>query len=240
MRRALTMLTAVIAMFSLAASAGTVSGKVSGVTGESVVYVEAIAGKTFLAPTEKPVMDQKGLMFQPHILAVQQGTTVEFLNSDKVAHNVFWISVGGNKKLGHNLGAWPQGEKRWFKFDNPGAVPLLCNVHPEMAGYIIVSPAPYFAVTDKSGNYKIENVPDGSYTVAAWHEGAKNQSKPVTVSGEGKADLCLRDISSRAQESARRGGRAPRECGGDCSAGRGDPPGDREGRHHPARRSPAG
>jgi plastocyanin len=197
MKRTLTVIVvaAVIAvfnlMFSLAASAGTISGKVSGVTGESVVYVEAIAGKTFPAPTEKPVIDQKGLMFTPHIVAVAQGTTVEFLNSDKVAHNVFWISVSGNKKLGHNLGTWPQGEKRSFKFDNPGAVPLLCNVHPEMGGYVVVSPTPYFVVTDKSGSYKIDNVPDGSYTVTAWHEGAKNSSKPVTVAGEGKADFTL-------------------------------------------------
>ncbi len=191
MKRTLTIFAAAIAMSSLAASAGTISGKVVGVTGESVVYVDVIAGKTFPAPTDKPLIDQKGLMFTPHIVAVQQGATVEFLNSDKVAHNVFWISVGGNKKLGHNLGTWPQGEKRSFKFDNPGAVPLLCNVHPEMGGYIVVSPTPYYAVTDKSGNYKIENVPDGSYTVTAWHEGAKSSSKPVTVAGEGKADFTL-------------------------------------------------
>ena len=191
MKRTLMMVMAVVAMMSLAASAGTISGKVSGVNGESVVYVDAIAGKTFPAPTAKPVIDQKGLMFTPHLVVVQQGTTVEFLNSDKVAHNVFWTSVGGNKKLTHNLGTWPQGEKRAFKFDNPGAVPLLCNVHPEMSGYVVVSPTPYFALTDKSGAYKIENVPDGSYSVTAWHEGAKNQSKPVAVAGDSKADFTL-------------------------------------------------
>ena len=59
-------------------------------------------------------------MFMPHLTVVQQGTTVDFLNSDTVAHNVFWTSVGGNKKLGHNLGTWPKGEKKAFKFDNPG------------------------------------------------------------------------------------------------------------------------
>lgn len=175
----------------LAASAGTISGKVSGVSGESVVYVDVIQGKTFPAPSARPVVDQKGLMFVPHLTAVQLGTTVEFLNSDSVAHNVFWTSVGGNKKLTHNLGTWPKGEKRSFKFDNAGAVPLLCNVHPEMAGYIVVSPTPYYALTDKSGEYKIENVPDGSYTITAWHEGAKGQSKPVTVSGDTKADFTL-------------------------------------------------
>ncbi len=191
MKKTLMVVVAVVAMLSVAASAGTISGKVSGVNGESVVYVEAIAGKTFPAPAAKPVIDQKGLMFVPHIVAVEQGTTVEFLNSDKVAHNVFWISVGGNKKLGHNLGTWPQGEKRPFKFDNPGSIALLCNVHPEMSGYVIVSPTPYFAVSDKSGAYKIENVPDGSYSVTAWHEGAKNSTKPVAVAGDSKADFTL-------------------------------------------------
>jgi len=193
MTRTFMMVIAVVAvtMLSLAASAGTISGKISGVSGESVVYVEAPAGKTFPAPTQEPVIDQKGLMFQPHITAVQVGTTVQFLNSDNVAHNVFWSSVGGNKKLTHNLGTWPKGDKRPFKFDNPGAVPLLCNVHPEMAGYVVVSPTPYFAVTDKSGAYKIENVPDGSYTVTAWHEGAKNKTQPVAVAGDTKADFAL-------------------------------------------------
>jgi plastocyanin len=180
-----------LAALSLVANAGTISGKVSGVAGESVVYVDTIAGKTFPPPAQHPLIDQKGLLFQPHITVVLAGTTVDFLNSDSVAHNVFWTGVGGNKKMGHNLGTWPKGEKRSFKFDTPGAAPLLCNVHPEMSGYVVVSPTPYFAVTDKSGEYKIENVPDGSYTVTAWHEGAKNQSKPVAVSGDAKADFTL-------------------------------------------------
>src|ERR1035438_6779248 len=110
------------------AVAGTIEGKVS--PGKSVVYVDTIQGKTFPAPSKQPVMDQKGLMFNPHVMAVQVGTTVEFQNSDTVQHNVFWPSISGNKKLGHNLGTWPKGEKKAFKFDNPGVVSLLCNVHP--------------------------------------------------------------------------------------------------------------
>jgi len=182
---------AIVAGFALAASAGTISGQVSGVAGQSVVYVDTISGKTFPAPTQHPVIDQKGLVFQPHVASVQVGTTVDFLNSDSVAHNVFWTSVGGTKKLNHNLGTWPKGERKSFKFDTPGAVPILCNVHPEMSAYLVVVPTPYFATSDQAGNYKIENVPDGSYTVIAWHEGAKNQSKPVSVSGDTKADFTL-------------------------------------------------
>lgn len=185
------MLVIMIAAICTAAWAGDIEGKVSGMKGKSVVYVEAIAGKTFPAPKDHPVMDQKGLVFAPHIMAVQQGTTVDFQNSDTVQHNVFWSAIGTDKKAGHNLGTWPKGEKRSFTFDKPGAVPLLCNVHPEMAAYVVVSPTPYFAETDEAGNYKIKDIPDGSYTVTAWHEGAKNQSKPVTVAGGGKADFTL-------------------------------------------------
>jgi plastocyanin len=176
---------------ALSANAGTLSGKVTAASGKSVVYVEAVQGKTFPAPQGTPVMDQHSLQFQPHVLVVPVGTTVEFLNSDKVAHNVFWPSISGNKKLGHNMGTWPTGEKRPFKFDNPGVVTLLCNVHPDMAGYIVVTPTPYFAETDASGNYKIENVPDGQYNVTAWHEGAKPQTKSIAIAGEGKADFAL-------------------------------------------------
>ena len=191
MKRELMMTLVLTALLSLAANAGTISGNVSGVKGESAVYVEAIPGKTFPAPTVTPLIDQRRILFRPHVLIVQRGTTVEFLNSDPVAHNVFWRDISGNKKLGHNLGTWPQGQKRTFKFDDAGVVPLLCVVHPEMAGYVVVVPTPYFALTDKDGNYKIENIPDGSYTVTTWHEGAKNQSKPVTVSKVGKADFTL-------------------------------------------------
>ncbi|MBZ5550166.1 MAG: hypothetical protein LAO22_19770 [Acidobacteriia bacterium] len=182
-----------IVAFSASAFAGTISGKVSGVNGESVVYVDAIAGKTFPAPSAHPVMDQKGLLFQPHLLVVQAGTTVDFVNSDKVAHNAFWpmFQQGAKKSPGKNLGTWPTGEKRSFKFDQPGVAPMLCNVHPEMSGYIVVAPTPYFALTDKSGNYKIDNVPDGQYNVVGWHEGAKTQSKPVAVPGDAKVDLTL-------------------------------------------------
>jgi plastocyanin len=171
--------------------AGTLSGKVTGAKGVSVVYIEAIPGKTFPAPAEKLVVDQKGLIFHPHVVAVLAGSTVEFLNSDKVAHNIFWPSVSGNKKMSHNLGTWPTGEKREFKFDTPGFVPLLCNVHPEMSAYILVAPTPYFALTDAEGNYKIANVPDGQYTAAAWHEGMKVQSKPAKVPGEAALDFTL-------------------------------------------------
>ena len=189
MTRRFTLAIVLLAAFTTAAFAGTIEGKVS--SGNSVVYVDSIPGKTFPDSTKDPLIDQKGLKFNPTVLVVQQGTTVDFQNDDTVQHNVFWPSISGNKKEGHNLGTWPKGEKRSFKFDQPGVVPLLCNVHPEMAGYIVVSPTPYFAETDAGGNFKIENVPDGKYNVVAWHEGMKTQTKPVDVAGTGKVEFTL-------------------------------------------------
>ncbi len=174
-----------------AAYAGTVSGKINGGKGAAVVYIEAVPGKTFPAPAKHIVMDQKSLLFQPHVIVVLVGSTVDFMNGDNVQHNIFWPAVSGNKKLSHNMGTWPKGEVRSFQFDTPGIVPMLCNVHPEMSGFIVVSPTPYFAEADASGDYKIENVPDGSYTVTAWREGMKVQSKPVALSGNATADFTL-------------------------------------------------
>jgi len=181
---------AIITIALLAAQvsfAGSVKGKVN--PGKSVVYLE---GATPAAPVDKTVVvDQKGLLFQPHITVVQVGTTVEFLNSDSVQHNVFWPSISGDKKKSHNMGTWPQGQKKPFKFTAPGVVSLLCNVHPEMAGYIVVVPDSHYAETAADGTFTIANVPDGQYTVTAWQEGKKVQSKKITVTGDTTADFTL-------------------------------------------------
>jgi plastocyanin len=190
-KRTLSFLSAFILLAAAVAVGGEISGKVAGVNGTSVVWVEAPLGKTFPAPQKHYTIDQRSLQFQPHILVVPEGATVEFHNSDSVAHNVFWPSISGNRKLGHNLGTWPQGQSRPFAFTHAGVAPLLCNVHPEMSGYLIVSPTPYFAETDATGNFNIADVPDGSYKVTAWHEGAKTQTKPVTVSGKTTVDFVL-------------------------------------------------
>lgn len=176
---------------SMLAQAGTLTGKVTGGRGAAVVYVDAIAGKTFPAPAKHLVMDQKSLLFQPHVAVIQTGATLDFLNSDNVAHNIFWPSISGDKKQSHNMGTWPKGEIRSFKFDTPGIVPLLCNVHPEMSGFVVVVPTPYYAEVDASGAYKIDNVPDGTYTVTAWREGTKTQSKSVTLSGTATTDFAM-------------------------------------------------
>jgi plastocyanin len=184
------LLLAMLLVVAIAAQAGTVSGKVSGAGADTVVWIDNPSGKTEV-PSKSFVVDQKGLLFIPHVMVVPVGSTVDFLNSDNVQHNVFWGAISGNKKLGKNLGTWPKGEKRSFKFENPGVVALLCNVHPEMSAYVIVVPTSYYATTNASGEYTIENVSDGPHTITVWHEGMKQQSKQVTTSGATKADFSL-------------------------------------------------
>lgn len=168
-------------------SANEMKGKVSvqGIkSAENIaVYVDAIPDKKFEAPKEHVVIDQRKMSFMPHVVVVQQGTTVDFLNSDPVGHNVYWPSISGNKKLSHNLGTWPKGEKKPFQFNDLGTASLLCNVHPEMSGYVVVVPTPYFAVTDKDGNFEIKNIPAGKYTLKTWSEDGKPVTQSVDVSG---------------------------------------------------------
>ncbi len=183
-------LLAILVCFGVSAGvsmAGEIQGKITAQGMKSaasiVVYVDALPGKNFDPPAQHQVVDQKKMTFIPHVIAVLKGTTVDFLNSDSVGHNVYWPSIGGNKKLAHNLGTWPQGVKKSFTFDELGPAPLLCNVHQEMSGYVVVVPTPYFAVSDKDGNYAIKDVPPGNYTLKTWSEEAKPLSQPVQVTG---------------------------------------------------------
>jgi plastocyanin len=179
------------------ARAGEIKGKVTASGMRSAkniaVYVDTIPGKTFEAPSKHVVMDQHHLEFVPHVLVVLKGTTVDFQNSDATLHNVFWPSIGGNRKLARNLGTWPQGQHKSFTFDDLGAAPLLCNVHPEMSGYVVVVPTPYFAVTDSAGDYVIKDVPPGKYTLKTWSEEGKPVSESVDVAGASTTvDLIVR------------------------------------------------
>ena len=181
------MLTGLALAVAGAGKANEIKGKVSvqGIkSAENIaVYVDAIPEQKFPAPQEHVVIDQRKMAFIPHVVVVHQGTTVDFLNSDSVGHNVYWPSVSGNKKLSHNLGTWPKGEKKPFQFNDVGVASLLCNVHPEMSGYVVVVPTPYFAVTDKDGNFEIKNSPAGKYTLKTWSEDGKPTTQAVDVSG---------------------------------------------------------
>jgi plastocyanin len=131
----------------------------------AVVYLE---GDNLEPAPESPpaVIDQKDEMFVPHILAVQQGTRVDFRNSDAIYHNVFSFS----KIKRFDLGRYPQGRSRSVVFDRVGIVRVFCEIHSHMSAFVLVLPHSYFATTDASGNYEIPNIPPGRYHVVVWSD----------------------------------------------------------------------
>ncbi|NOY57316.1 MAG: DUF2012 domain-containing protein [Calditrichaeota bacterium] len=163
---------------------GTIKAKGARNAGNAVVYLDKIEGKTFSAPKKHATMDQKNLSFVPHVLPLLAGTTVDFVNSDDVLHNVFSPDKCADK---FNLGTWPKGQSRSYTFKNAGCRPvILCNVHPEMEAYVVVLSNPYFAVSKKDGTFAIKNVPAGKYTLKIWHEKLKGKPVQITVSAAGK------------------------------------------------------
>jgi plastocyanin len=167
------------------AQAGEVKGKVSAPGLKSVeniaVYIDTIPGKKFDSPVEHATVDQRNQTFIPHTLVILRGTTVDFLNSDHVAHNVYWPSINGNKALRHSMTIVSTGHKKSFQFDNLGTAQLFCNLHIEMAGYIVVVPTPYFALTGYDGTFIIKDVPPGTYTLKTWSEDGKPTTQTVTL-----------------------------------------------------------
>ena len=126
-------------------------------------------------------MNQKSLRFVPHVLPIQVGTTVEFANNDPLAHNVF--SISSPKRF--NLGLYGRGTSRRVRFDEPGVVQLLCNVHQEMSAFIVVVKSPFFARTTADGSFRIDGVPAGRRLVRIWHEQLGERSYQITVAASG-------------------------------------------------------
>ncbi len=138
------------------------------------------------ASTPAPLkMVQKNQTFQPHILAVQSGTAVDFPNGDPIFHNVF--SNYGGQVFDLQLYA-PQTSKR-VVFRRPGIAYIFCNIHESMSGIVAVVPTSYFALTGRDGRFEI-NAPAGNYRLHVWHERSvarklQELERDVTVSNQG-------------------------------------------------------
>lgn len=176
-----------ILCYPLTSMAGTIKGKITAKgardASDVVVFINEVP-EQFKPPKEHVTMDQKNLTFIPHVLPIIQGTSVDYLNSDDVLHNVFTPDKCSEK---FNLGTWPKGEVRSYTFKEKGCVSvMLCNVHPEMEAWIVVLQNPYFFRTDKDGVYTIENVPAGKYTLRVWHKKLKGEPQEIEVPEKGE------------------------------------------------------
>ncbi|MBI4266323.1 MAG: carboxypeptidase regulatory-like domain-containing protein [Acidobacteria bacterium] len=175
--------TIVMSVAVASADHGSVTGTVTakGVRTSANIVLSLRAPGLTVTPPKKPIeMDQKGMVFLPFVLPVVTGTTVKFLNSDPLPHNVF--SPEGK----YNLGTWPQGDTREYTYKKPGVYTQLCRVHTEMVAYVVVLDTPYFATTNASGQFEIKDVPAGTYTLVGWGERLKKFEQSVTVE-DGKA-----------------------------------------------------
>lgn len=145
-----------------------------------VVYVRSGLGNyKYDQPTQPAVLDQKGCMYVPRILAFRTHQLLDIKNTDPVTHNVHPMPHD-NKPWNRSL---PQGADPFVtSFPNQElAIPVACNIHPWMRAYLFVLAHPYFQVTSKSGDFELANIPPGTYTIEAWHERFGTLDQTVTI-----------------------------------------------------------
>jgi plastocyanin len=151
-----------------------------------VVWLEPLSGPSPAPRVHKVEMVQKGKRFTPHILAIGVGATVDFPNYDPIFHNAFSNYDGQI----FDVGLYPPGTSRSVTFRREGIVRIFCNIHPTMSAVIVVLKSPYFAVSGKTGDFSIPNVPSGSYRFHVFHERATQQTlDALTKTTEVSSDL---------------------------------------------------
>jgi plastocyanin len=144
-----------------------------------VIYIsDGLAASTFQPPQQPAVLEQKGCQYKPHVLAMQANQKLDVVNGDQTTHNIH---------------PSPNNNREWNMSQPPGvpleqtftraevAIPVKCNVHPWMKGYIAVFKHPYFAVSDKNGGFDLKDLPPGTYTITAWQEKLGTQMQKITV-----------------------------------------------------------
>ena len=163
------------------------------VTGESgglanvVVYVaDGLGTQTFEPPAQPVVLVQKGCVYVPHVIALQANQKLDVVNDDQTTHNIH-PTPANNREWNTTQPHGVPIEQTFARQEV--AIPVKCNVHPWMKGYIAVLKHPYFAVTDKSGHFEVKGLPPGTYTISAWQEKLGTKSQKVTVAAGQSANL---------------------------------------------------
>jgi len=149
-----------------------------------VVWLDGVVRRS-PAPLARLVLDQRQLQFKPHVLAVSVGSQVEMPNSDRVFHNVFSFHDG--KRF--DLGLYPVGTAKTVTFDRPGLSRIFCNIHPNMAAYVLAVDSAYYAVSDSQGQFVMAGVPNGTYTYRAWRPGGQTTTGTVAVESARRLEI---------------------------------------------------
>ena len=141
------------------------------------------AGKTWPAPKNPVVLDQKGCMYVPHVMGIMVGQAYRILNSDGILHNVHALPKI-NKAFNRAMPATVKQASATF--DKPEALfQIKCDVHPWMSAYVSVFTHPFFSVTGTDGKFTISGLDAGTYEITAWHEKLGTQTASVTVGASG-------------------------------------------------------
>ena len=144
-----------------------------------IVYVSQGLGDTKFEPPQEPaVIEQKGCTYKPHVVTVRANQELKVLNSDNTTHNIHPMP-NNNRELNQSQAPGAPFSMTFAREEI--AIPVKCNIHPWMHSYIAVFKHPYFAVTDNDGTFEIPNLPQGSYTITAWHEKLGTTFQKVTV-----------------------------------------------------------
>jgi plastocyanin len=139
-------------------------------------------------PPVTEALNQHGSRFEPDLIVVPTGSTVQFPNLDPIFHNVFSLS----KAQPFDLGYYPQGQSRTVKFNNPGVVQVYCHIHSNMYAAIVVTASPWFQKPSADGSFSFPNVPAGRYRLTAWHKIAGLHKVDIQVPEAGSVDVTIR------------------------------------------------
>lgn len=176
-----------------------------GTLADAVVWLPKVGGEKSEGASAPQQIAQREKQFQPHVEVVRVGARIDFPNQDRIYHNVFSLSEIAR----FDLGLYRGGASRSVTFDKPGVVRVYCNIHPQMAAYVVVVDSEYFVKTGADGAAELKGVPAGGWPVRIWHERAKEWQGHVEVSPEhaGRLQVVLDGANWRSQPHSNKYGK---------------------------------
>lgn len=155
---------------------------------DAVVSIDTVPAEVAAAlpPIAGPFqLAQRDQSFVPRVVSVPVGTEVDFPNQDPIYHNVFSVSPPAR----FDLGKYPKGQSRRVRMVKPGLVKVFCDIHADMAAFILVLPNRAFVRPSEDGSYRLPDLPPGRYTISWWHPDFAGGSREVTVPASGDASV---------------------------------------------------
>ena len=156
----------------------------------ALVYIkDGLGGRVFAIPEEPVENDQKGCVFLPRVMGLQVDQPIRYLNSDPMAHNVHGLPRNSSP---WNFSLGLKGTSRNVTVDaEEVGIEVKCDIHGWMRSYLGVFDHPYFALSGQDGSFRLQNVPPGEYTIAAWHERFGVTSQKIALPEKGEAEVAL-------------------------------------------------